>query len=162
MRIDEPTTTKMASCELEEPEAVILIGDGKVMFTLPDEQLREQTLIRMGELYHIQFSPAEITKFKETEIIGEPMSELKNYLNRKDKIQAFFEQPGIQGGELVNWIAVSNNVCRTTKHIDLGFAIDADKAVAYPLFEKVTDILGSQRIFKFSLVTTVKRAVYHK
>ncbi len=161
--IEEPVATN----KIYDPEggyATILASTDKVMFEIPQE-IRKQTLIQMGRKYHVAFTNEELSQFEKIETIGVPISQLKqfidnNYNNRND---FFFKQPGIPVNpgnyELANWIDIARKVKKATSDRDLDIMLDADKRNLYPQIERITDILTSQRIFKFSLVYIAKSKV---
>ena len=159
IKINEPVSTKFPGCVLlEGNKATILIGNGKEMINLPDEETRARTLVQMGALYHINFSAAEIQNFSKIEVIGVPMSGLKKFLHNSGGA-SFFNQPGIperqNDHELGDWIDQSRQVYRTLYDKSLEFTIDGDKTLKYPQIKDVVSVLNSKQVFKLSLVTHI-------
>jgi len=160
IKIEEPLQSMWSPCHIGyEYTGFILINTNHVMYSIINKEVRERTLVKMGEKYHIQFTEDEISKFGKMDIIGLPMSQLKGYINSKNQGRDFFKQTGIgtnSSNELANWIYFSRKSCREIADKDMQFSIDADKGVGYPTIENVINILGKQKIFKFDLVTTPK------
>ncbi|WP_259068683.1 biopolymer transporter ExbD [Mucilaginibacter sp. X4EP1] len=161
--IEEPAARNRIY-DSEDNNAIILVSTDKVMFEIPKE-IRKQTLITMGSRYHIEFTSEELSKFEKIETIGVPISQLKEFIDSdyNNWNNFFFKQPGIPVNpgnyELANWIDIASKAEKVTKDHDLDFMLDADKRNLYPQIERITDILTSQRIFKFSLVYITKSKV---
>ena len=157
MNLESPTVEKRIIGDEETREAIIYIGEGKVMFSLYDENLRAKTLVQMGEKYHINFTAQEISKFKKVDIIGVPIADLKKYVDGYYKEQCFYNQPGIPidvtSYELTNWINESRKAYKALYDKDLYFSIDGDKNIEYPVINYVINTLGSMHIYTFYLLT---------
>jgi len=160
VKVNLPASVEPVIWDGDASVAVILIAQGKVMFEIPDTEVRKQTLIRMATKYHIRFSPVEVSRFGKIDIIGVPIAGLKQYIDGYYNDETFFMQPGIRidslSNELANWVYVSRKVYKSTFEKNLDIAIDADKQTDYPLIEKIVGILGRQNIYKFELITTRK------
>lgn len=139
--------------------AEILIGHGKVFFELP-KNLREQTLILIGNKYHINFSAAEISKFETIDIIGVPIPELKQYIDGYYNEESYLNQKGIRidsaENELANWLGESRKAYKSLSDKKLRVYVKADKREAFPIIRKIFDIMQIQGISKFSLITFLK------
>ena len=155
--LESPTVEKRIIGDEEPRQAIIYIGDGKVMFSLDNENLKAKTLVQMGEKYHINFTAQEISKFKKINIIGVPISDLKRYIDGYYKEQSFYNQPGVprdaSSYELTNWINESRKAYKALYDKDLDFSIDGDKSIKYPDVNYVINVLGSMHIYSFDLLT---------
>lgn len=162
MQINLPFASQQGG-ELQDNISGILIGHGKVGFEIVSPEIRRQTLVQMGNKYHIKFSPSEISKFGQIDIVSVPMSELKQYIDGYYSSNAFFNQSGIPIGsnnyELANWIFETRKAYKSAYDNDLNFEICADEKTKYPQIEYLMNILGKQNIYKFGLITNLK---YHK
>jgi biopolymer transport protein ExbD len=160
MRIDLPFSSRHGG-DPENNQSGILIGHGKVAFEISDSKVREQTLLRMGNKYHIKFSSSEISKFGKIDIICVPMSELKQYIDGYYNNKAFLNQSGIprssNNHELANWIYESRKAYQSLYGKNLQFEISADEKTRYPQIESVMNILNRQSIYGFGLITNLKR-----
>jgi len=139
------------------------IGQGKVFFSVTEDDIREAALKEMGTRYHVPFTPEEIQRFKLTQVFGVPMKDLKGFLDLdKDGLKSY-QQPGIpvdttNNNELSNWILVSRQADKALHDRDLDFSIKGDKNEEYPTIDKVIGVLEKQKKFKFNLITTLKMA----
>jgi len=162
--IDEPVATKPICAFGDDNNATVLVSINKVMFQIPQE-IRKQALIEMGRRYNIVFTDEELSKFEKIETIGVPISQLKGFIDNdyNNWNNFFLNQPGIPVNsgnyELANWIDIASKAEKVTKDRDLDFMLDADKRNLYPQIERITDILTSQRIYKFSLEYIAKSKV---
>jgi biopolymer transport protein ExbD len=161
IRIDLPFASNHMGDPDDNEEGGILIGHGKVAFEISDSKVRKQTLLQMGEKYHIKFSPSEISKFGKIDIIAVPISELKQYIDEYFTTNSFFNQSGIpfnsNNHELANWIYESRKACKALYDKDLSFTVNADEKTTYPQIASVIQILNRQAIYKFGLITNLKR-----
>lgn len=162
-KIEEPliTVTPNFTSPQSRHGGTVFVGKyGKVMYGILDTATRRQTLLQMGELYHIKFSAAEVEKFSKIESIGVPVVHLKEYLKTNYSEKSFSDQPGIpvdpKNNELISWVYQSRIASRNIHGHDLQIAIDADKSVLYPNIENIFNSLEKQELFIFRLITTIK------
>ena len=157
MKISLPAYTNRIADDFENNNGIIYIADGKVMFEIADEKLRKQTLLAMGNKYHISFSVGEQELFIKSPVIGASISQLKQYDQHYLDFSANENRPGITyGGELYNWIREARVADRAINDKDLRIIIKADKSQGYPVIKQVVAILQKQNINKFSLLTDTK------
>lgn len=161
-KAEVPPSTKMTPV-LDANMVTLSIGQGKVFFSVTEDDIREAALKEMGKKYNVPFTPEEIQRFKLTQVFGVPMKELKGFLDLdKDALKAY-QQPGIQvdttnNSELSNWILISRQADKALHDKDLDFSIKADKNEEYPTVDLVIGILERQKKFKFNLITTLRTA----
>ena len=140
--------------------ATILLGNGKFFLELPDSATRSQTLIKMSDAYHVNFSGKELAKFSSINVIGEAMTALPFYIDNYFSPKDFDNQPGIpftkQHDELGMWINTSASTYKALYGREIHFAIKADEKAPYTEIKSVMDVLQSQGINKFFLMTNLK------
>jgi biopolymer transport protein ExbD len=76
-----PVDIPASATEIPIPDDNVLIltvGQGKVFFTVDGNDIRQQTLIQMGEKYNVKFTPEQQVKFSGLPIFGVPMNQLGN------------------------------------------------------------------------------------
>jgi len=163
MKIEEPpiTVTPNSTSPQSRHGGTVFVGKyGKVMYGILDTATRRQTLLQMGQLYHIKFSSAEVEKFTKMESIGVPIVSLKEYLKSYHDESPNLNQAGIpvdsKNNELISWVYQSRMASRNIHGHDLQIAIDADKSVLYPHIENIFNSLEKQKLFIFRLITTIK------
>ena len=158
------TSSNLIADSFVDDGATILIAQGKVMLKLPDSSLKEQAFKQIGARYGISFTPAEISKFGTTDVIGTPVHELKNYIKNYYDPQEYYTQKGISidtiSNELFNWLYAARKAYATQHGSPLRINIKADKNTSYKLIKQVINILQSQKIYKFSLITLVTTSKY--
>lgn len=173
-KIDDPSKAEVPAStkEIQIPdENVMTIAIGKqtankanpIFLSFSGNDVRMETLKTMGEIYHVQFTPAEINRFSNTELFGVPMNQMKSFLNTPTTDVAKFPQTGIQvdttnNNELFNWVinARKAQVALHGKQYDV--AIKGDRLQEYPVVSTVIGVLERQKQFKFDLITTLKAA----
>ncbi len=166
-KVEDPTKAEVPSSTKEKlvPEdnlATITVGQSnKVFYSVTGNDIRIETLKAMGEKYHVTFTPEEQTRFAVTEVFGVPMAQMKAFLNMNGADIKAYQQPGIPvdttgNNELSNWILTSRQADRGLHGKALDIAIKADKRDQYPVINTIIDVLGKQKMFKFSLITDLK------
>ena len=157
--------------------AMITVGDeGKVFFSMSDQNVRVATLKRMGDLYGIQFSPEEFGKFQALEDFGVSMRTMKTLLAAGDGERTVEKQKGIPvdstmntSNELFNWVKqarlasadiLRNKAVEEGKDPDdielMTVAIKADADEKFPSLNLIIESLRNQKQNKFSFVTGLK------
>lgn len=165
MPVDTPSSTvkiKLPTTDI----ATVTIGEGKVFFGVAGQPVRIRTLERMGERYNIQFTPEEKVRFSLMESFGVPISQLKQLIALDGSKR---NQPGLQTGiptdsvghnpsELREWIYNARYATKELNDKELRISIKGDANQDYPLVKKLIDILQSQEVNKFSLITSLEAA----
>ncbi|WP_259068405.1 ExbD/TolR family protein [Mucilaginibacter sp. X4EP1] len=168
-KVEDPTKAEVPFSSKEKlvPEdnlAMITVGGGgKLFFSVTGSDIRTETLKAMGEKYKVDFTPEEQARFAVTEVFGVPMANLKAFLDMDAEQKKTYQQPGIQAdttgnNELSNWILTARKADRALHDKDLDIAIKGDRKEQYPVINTVIDVLGKQKIFKFSLITDLRPA----
>lgn len=168
-KVEDPSKAEVPPSikEITIPEdnvMTIAIGQqNKFFFSISGNDVRTETLKTMGEKYKVDFTPAEINRFANTEIFGVPMSQLKQFLNTPTTDLKSFEQRGIPAdttasNELSDWIVTARKADKALHNQDFHVAIKGDRKEQYPAINTVISILGHQKLFKFDLITSLKAA----
>src|SRR5690606_28957080 len=126
--------------------------------------IRERMLELMSEKYSIPFTPEERTRFAVMETFGVPMGNLKEIINMdaNDRVRPGL-QPGIPAdttkelsNQLFHWIYSARVATKELKNEEMRLSIKGDADEKYPSIKKVMDILQSQKVNKFSLITALR------
>ena len=157
-KIQLPYSTLTSISDPDGYSATIYIGFGKIMLQLPDT-IREQTLVAIGNKYHVDFSKEETAKFKTIAIVDMPVDSLKNYIDRYDN-HSYDYGLGIRvdsaKNELADWISESKKNCERLTQTKLRFYIYSDQREEYRSIRRIFDILREQGEHRWSLVTWIK------
>ncbi|NGF57201.1 biopolymer transporter ExbD [Parapedobacter sp. SGR-10] len=158
--------------------AIITVGDeGKVFFSMSDQNVRVETLRSMGSIYGIEFTPEEQTQFQGMEDFGVPIRNMKELLKMDPATRATV-QKGIPvdsttnlTNELSSWVKqarLSSAKILKNRAIELGkdpddidlltVAIKADANEKFPSLNLIIETLRNQKQNKFSFVTGLKSA----
>jgi biopolymer transport protein ExbD len=168
-KVEDPSKAEVpaSSKEVTIPDdnvMTISIGQqNKIFLSFSGNDVRTETLKSMGEKYSVSFTPAEINKFSNTEVFGVPMSQLKQFLGTPSADLKNFEQRGIPAdttvtNELSDWIITARKADRALHSQDYHIAIKGDRKEQYPAINTVISILGHQKLFKFDLITSLRKA----
>lgn len=143
--------------------AILSIGKGKVFLEIIGQDVKELTLLKMGELYSTQFSKAEVDRFKVIPSFGVPFNQLKNFINADAEGRKSIESQlnGIptdstRNGELYRWVEQSRRATAELHQTEMRVSIKGDSEEEYPTVRKIVDVLQKQKVNKFSLITTAE------
>ena len=142
--------------------STLTVGKGKVSFNVQGDDVRRETLAKIGQDNGITFTPAEIQAFANTESFGIPIGNLKQYLSLPSDQKSKFVQTGIPvdtsqaNSELAQWVHAARVVNGSLHGVDLKIAIKGDSKEEYPTIHKVITTLQKQKVNKFSLITSLK------
>jgi biopolymer transport protein ExbD len=162
VKAEVPTSTKEKLVPEDNLGLITVGGNGKVFYSVTGSDVRVETLKAMGDKYNFQFTPEEQLKFSNTEIFGVPMSGLKAFLDMDEDQKKTYQQPGIESdttgnSELSNWILTSRKAQLGLHGKLLDIAIKGDKKELYPVINTIITTLEKQKLFKFSLITDLKK-----
>lgn len=163
-----PVDTPASVTQVKVPDddlGLITVGDGgKVFFGVVNRNARSRMLELMSEKYSMPFTPEEKAKFSTMESFGVPMGNLKQLINMgsNDRVKPGL-QPGIPvdstdalSNELFHWIYSARVATKELKNVDMRVSIKGDADEKYPEIKKVIDVLQSQKVNKFSLITSLR------
>ncbi|XHR94075.1 ExbD/TolR family protein [Mucilaginibacter sp. UC70_90] len=137
----------------------ILVGQQKLMLKFDAADIQEETLKQMGDRYDTGFTPAEITKFGETDVIGTPLAQIKKYISGYYNATDYYNQPGLKLDELAEWIKESRKATFEKHNRRSRIFIMADGETPYPEIKNIIDMLDQQKITKFSIIYSYLRQI---
>ena len=155
------TTPKSVSTVPAEQKDVVLITldkDGKVYFSLSDENTaeKEEILNVISELKNIPLTDQEKASFKRSaSFIGVPFSQLKSFLALPAEQAQKFNSPGIPvtdsaNNELQLWMRAAQTAFQGSK---MNLLVKGDNDAKYPSFKGVVDAFKRNDILKFQMIT---------
>jgi biopolymer transport protein ExbD len=141
--------------------STLTVGQDKVFFGVVGQDVRINTLDRIGKQYNITFTDEEKKRFSVIDNFGVPIANLKEFIKLDNSERMKIKQPGIPSdsganNELKQWILQSRYAVKELHNTDLRFSIKGDSKEEYPTIRKVIDILQDQKINKFSLITSLE------
>ncbi len=158
-----PVDTPSSTVQTKLPEsdlAMITIGQGKVFFGVSGQNVRIRTLEMMSEKYGITFTPEEKQRFALMESFGVPIESLNSIIAMSSTERNEANQPGIPKDSLNNqlgeWIRNARLATIEVADKELNIAIKGDAKEEYPDIKRIMDILQSQKINSFNLVTGLR------
>lgn len=161
------TPNSVSSDILEEENALLITidVDSKVYFNLstPKEEdgaTLTKVISGINTERGLGLTPAQMSNFKNTAIIGVPFSSLKGYLDLSPEDQKKLKQPGIPvtdslNNELIWWVAEAKKAFAGGK---LLYLIKGDNNSKYPAFDGVINALRKNEVFKYNLITSQEGA----
>jgi len=163
--VDTPSSTvkvKLPATEI----ATLTIGQGKVFFGVAGQPIRIRMLERMGERYNIQFTDQEKKRFSLMDNFGVPIAQLKQLIalpgdkRNKEGVQQGIptDSVGRNPSELREWIYNARYATKELNDKELRISIKGDSKENYKVVKKIIDILQSQEVNKFSLITSLEAA----
>jgi len=166
---DEPVAvdTPSSTSEIKIPENNVLtitIGkplegakDGRVFFNMDGKYNRKALLIKMGEIYGVNFTDEESNRFATLSSVGIPMGSMQSFLEMTPEERKSIEHPGIPAdsahNELADWILQARLINR-----QLRIAIKGDADANYPVVNKVVKTLIDKKVNRFNLITNIEGA----
>ncbi|HVV55613.1 MAG TPA: biopolymer transporter ExbD [Mucilaginibacter sp.] len=160
LHVDVPAATVKVPVP-DDDIATLTIGHGKVFFGIEGTDIRKALLTEMAKQYNMNFSDDDLNRFAVIPTFGEPMSQLKQYIEMGPEDRKKVDQPGIpvdttENSELYYWIYKARIVTKNLHDKELRFTIKGDSKEPYPDIQKVIDVLQKQAVNKFSLITSLK------
>lgn len=160
---DEPvavdTPTSISKIKIPENNVLtISIGkDGKVYFNMDGKYNRKELLIKMGEIYNVNFTDQQSTRFALLSTVGIPMASMQQFLEMTPEERKAVPHPGIPvdsvNNELANWILQARLINR-----QLRIAIKGDRDSNYEVAKKVMNTLIDKKVNRFNLITNTEGA----
>lgn len=154
--------TPSSISEIKIPERNILLilvdAKGKLFFGIDGQENRIVLLEKMGALYNISFTPAELKEFSLINSLGLSIGQMKSYLALKPEER---ESLGFGNGipcdstdnQLKNWVSATRSISKEYR-----IAIKADQSTAYPVIKRLMDTLQELNENRYNLVTTLETA----
>ena len=130
---------------------------GKVTLNVNGLKNKEQLLTRMGETYHIQFSPEELRTFSTIKSFGMPINVMKSFLDKPAEAREKPENAiGIpydsQNEELTKWISTA----RAIEGKDMRITIKGDPAASYEAIKKLMGTLQDLNENRYNLLVNLE------
>ena len=162
-----PVDTPASTVKIKLPDtdiATITVGQNKVFFGIPGQDIRKLLLEKMSKQYGIQFTPEEIKRFSLMTSFGVPMGNLKQIIALKGdernrpglQTGIPIDSAGVQPSELHHWILQARYATKELHNVDMRLSIKGDANEKYPEIKKIIGILQDQNINKFSLITSLR------
>lgn len=162
-----PVDTPASTVKIKLPDtdiATITVGQNKVFFGIPGQDIRTLLLEKMSKQYGIQFTPEEIKRFSLMTSFGVPMGNLKQIIALKGdernrpglQTGIPIDSAGVQPSELHHWILQARYATKELHNVDMRISIKGDANEKYPEIKKIIGILQDQNINKFSLITSLR------
>ncbi|MCY1524441.1 protein TolR [compost metagenome] len=142
--------------------AILSIGKGKVFVEIVGQDVKKLTLQKMANLYGVAFTEDEQTRFAVMATVGVPFNQLKNFINmsseqrEKSKLDTGVPTDSTRNSELYRWIEQARYATAELHNVQMRVAIKGDSNEEYPAVRKIVDVLQSQGINKFSLITSAE------
>ncbi|NEU10364.1 biopolymer transporter ExbD [Flavihumibacter sp. R14] len=166
-----PVDTPASTVKIKLPDtdiATLTVGHGKVFFGIPGQDIRRSLIEKMGTVYGIQFTEEEKKRFSVMESFGVPIGNLKQIIAMKgDERNREGLQPGIpidsvglRPSELHQWVYQARLATKELHNQDMRVSIKGDANEKIPEIQKVIEILQSQNVNKFSLITSLRGEDY--
>jgi biopolymer transport protein ExbD len=166
-----PVDTPASTVKIKLPDtdiATLTVGQGKVFFGIPGQDIRRNLLEKMGEAYGIQFSEEEKKRFSVMESFGVPIGNLKQIIamqgeeRNKEGLQPGIpvDSVGVRPSELHQWVYQARLATKELHNQDMRVSIKGDANEKIPEIQKVIDMLQSQNVNKFSLITSLRGEDY--
>jgi len=156
-------TTPSSISEIKIPERnimMILVDDkGKVFFGIDGQDNKEKMLTKMGEVYNIIFTPAELKEFSLVNSFGIPINLMKQFLamsgDERDKKENAMGIPcDSLDNQFKNWVSAARSVMSK----DYRIAIKGDRAATYPVIKKLMGTLQDLNENRYNLITSLENA----
>jgi biopolymer transport protein ExbD len=153
-------STPSSISEIKIPERNIMMiliePSGKVFFGIDGQDNRINLLQKMGELYNISFTDAELKDFSLINSFGIPINMMRNFLSLKPEDRDRKENAlGIPcdslNNEFKSWVSLSRSINK-----DYRIAIKADQTVAYPVIKNVMNSLQDLKENRYNLITSLE------
>ena len=160
--VEIKTPGSVLSQKMPENNAVLISIDSanRVFFSVLSEKdptKFDDIINDVNAEQKLGLSPAELTNFRKTYMVGVPFGGLKPLLATDFKEQAKLVQPGIPvldsaNNQLVWWVKAAKTAFAGEK---LNYLIKGDGASKYPTFDAVISALKRNEEFKYNLVTAL-------
>lgn len=158
-------TIPSSTYKLKVPDldmGILSIGKGKVFYEVVGQDIKEATLVKMGEKYSIQFTPEEIKRFGVIGAFGVPIQDLKQFIAMDGEKRKAYSANSVgiptdsTNNQLAEWLMQSRHSVAELHSTQMRVSIKGDANEEYPTVKKVVDILQKQKINKFSLITSAE------
>jgi len=160
-RADEPVVvdTPSSISEIKLPDidimTITIAPGGKLYFNIDGKTTRENVIRKMGERYQVSFTDAEIKRFSVLSSFGLPVRDLKQFLPMDEAGRKLIKQNGVPfdslNNELSDWVRFSR-----LENPQFRIAVKGDQDADYKTVKRVIDILQTNKVNKFNLITDLE------
>lgn len=156
-----PVDTPSSVSEIKIPDTdvltIMVAKDGKVYFNMDGQYNRAALLVKMGEIYNVQFDKVEQHSFAVMGAsVGVPLGNMKQFLDMTPEDRKLVQQAGIPidslHNELAEWILQARLTNRR-----LRIAIKGDRDSDFPTIKKVIKTLIDKKVNRFNLITNMEK-----
>lgn len=159
--IETPNSVSEKQAPDNDIMTIYVAKDGKVFFNFDNGKdtsthFRRELLAKMGEQYHITFTPKEIDKFAKLASFGMPIKDLQTWINAEDSKVKEELQTGVPTDSIDNqlaWWVRSARMANPNAEV----AIKGDADTEYAKIKNVMDLLQENNLNKFNLVTNLMK-----
>lgn len=154
-----PKSVSTKPVEAKNVVMIILDKDGKVYFSVSDENPKEKAAVMdaVDQLKSLGLTAEEKAAFskRNASFIGVPFSQLKGFLKLSAEDAARFNSPGIPvtdsaNNDLIVWMRAAQTAFAGDK---MNLMVKGDNEAKYPSFKGVIDAFKKNEIFKFQMIT---------
>jgi biopolymer transport protein ExbD len=155
VQVDIPSSTARIPIPDKNIMKFDLAKDGRLFFSLDDQNTRMALLDRLSQEYKIPFSAEQKEQFKLLESWGMDIKALPAFLSKEPSARASIVQPGLNidtlGGEhqVEDLILFSRQI-----NPELRIAIKGDKEAEYKSLDKLIKALQNRKVNKFNFITS--------
>jgi biopolymer transport protein ExbD len=163
-RADEPIVvdTPSSVSEIKLPDidimTITIAPGGKLYFNIDGKKTREKVIRKMGERYQVTFTDTEVNRFAVLSSFGLPLRELKQFLPLGEEGRKLIKQNGIPydslHNELSDWVRFSR-----LENPQFRIAVKGDREADYKTVKRVIDILQTNKVNKFNLITNLEATI---
>ena len=154
------TPASISEIKIAERNILLILVDakGRCYFGIDGQENRIALLEKMGTLYNISFTPAELKEFSLINSFGLSMGQMKNFLALKPEERELLQAgTGIPcdstDNQLKNWVSATRSVSKEYR-----IAIKADQATPYPVIKRLMGTLQELNENRYNLITTMETA----
>ncbi len=132
----------------------VMISKDNQVFVDMDEGMRKEVLENVAKQRNLSFSPEELALFEQTNYVGVPLSQLKQFIRLTPEEVAKVKIEGIPSdsanNELLTWITAAVSVSQGKV---VNFLIKGDNSSKYTTFRGVIEDFKKNEVYKYNLVT---------
>lgn len=141
----------------EKDYFMVSIDKDNKAFVSMDDDFKEDVLNEVGKMRNLSLDQSDIDAFKQSDFVGVPLNQLKQFDKLSSDEQAKVSIPGIPydstNNELKTWITAAVQAGQGKK---VNWLIKADGDAKYPTFKKAIDAFKANDVYKYSLVTNAE------
>ncbi len=161
--VDTPSSVSEIPLPDKEVFMITVDKDGRVFFNVEGQQVRTTILKKMGERYHVEFTPEQEKKFAVLSSCGMPMENMKQYLSASEEGRKELNKQtkGIPTDSLNNQLSDWINFGRHTGP-NYHIAVRGDGDADVPTIKRVISILQDNKANSFALITNLEGAAHEE